>query len=502
MKKNIYKMAMMVTVFSVLEKVFGFIYRIILSRTLGAEALGIYQTALSVFAVLLAVVSSGIPMTISRLTTKYRAENNINAQYSLLSAGLISGLAFAIPIFILLYFGQNWFSFLFTDERCMPIFLILLPSLIFNTIYSAVRGVFWGNKQFVSYCVIDLIEELALMIGGIILVSTASNVFLGAERIAYSVVIAYVLSCTLAVTWYLIKGGKLKSPAHQFGALLAPAIPLTGMRASNSILNMVIFLILPMRLIASHQSSSQAMQEIGVTLGMVLPILSIPATLIGAIALVLVPELSENFYKKEFKLLKENIEKAIKVTTLIACILIPPLFILGEDMGILLFGNQHSGEMIRNSCIILIPTSISMITTGILNSLGYEKKTCLYFFIGAIATLVCIWFLPQFFGIYSLIIGIALSAIISTILNFQLLAKTSQLKLIYFKFIFLTILTILPSILIGYILKICIAKSLPLYLSAFLIGGAILLCQGICCLLFKIIKLQWIQVFLHRKQKN
>ena len=104
MKKNIYKMAMMVTVFSVLEKVFGFIYRIILSRTLGAEALGIYQTALSVFAVLLAVVSSGIPMTISRLTTKYRAENNINAQYSLLSAGLISGLAFAIPIFILLYF--------------------------------------------------------------------------------------------------------------------------------------------------------------------------------------------------------------------------------------------------------------------------------------------------------------------------------------------------------------------------------------------------------------
>ena len=500
MKKNIYKMAMMVTVFSVLEKVFGFVYRIILSRTLGAEALGVYQTALSVFAVLIAVVSSGIPMTISRLTTKYRAENNINAQYSLLSAGLISGLTFAIPIFLLLYFGRNWFSFLFTDERCMPIFLILLPSLIFNTVYSAVRGVFWGNKQFVSYCVIDLIEELSLMVGGIILVSTASNVFVGAERIAYSVLIAYVLSCLLSVVWYFIKGGKLKSPKHQFGPLLSPAIPLTGMRASNSILNMVIFLILPIRLIASNLSSSQAMQEIGVTLGMVLPILSIPATLIGAIALVLVPELSENFYKKEFKLLKENIEKAIKVTTLIACILIPPLFVLGEDIGILLFGNRQSGIMIRNSCIILIPTSISMITTGILNSLGYEKKTCLYFFIGAIATLACIWFLPQFLGVYSLIVGIALSATISTILNFRLLAKTSQMKLVYFKYIFLTILTIIPSILIGYILKMLLIKILPIYIAALLIGSSILLVQGICCLIFKVVKLQWIQVFVHRQK--
>ena len=46
-KSNLYQTAAYVTAFSVAEKFFGFLYRIILSRTLGAEGMGIYQVALS-----------------------------------------------------------------------------------------------------------------------------------------------------------------------------------------------------------------------------------------------------------------------------------------------------------------------------------------------------------------------------------------------------------------------------------------------------------------------
>ena len=60
-RENIYRTAAYVTVFSVAEKFFGFLYRIILSRTLGSEGMGLYQLALSVFAVLVTATSSGIP---------------------------------------------------------------------------------------------------------------------------------------------------------------------------------------------------------------------------------------------------------------------------------------------------------------------------------------------------------------------------------------------------------------------------------------------------------
>ena len=65
----------MVTAFSVCEKFLGFLYRIYLSRAIGAEGVGAYQVALSVFGFLFTLIASGTPITLSRLMTKYRAEN-------------------------------------------------------------------------------------------------------------------------------------------------------------------------------------------------------------------------------------------------------------------------------------------------------------------------------------------------------------------------------------------------------------------------------------------
>ena len=128
-RQNLYRTAAYVTVFSVAEKTFGFIYRIILSRTLGSEGMGIYQIALSVFAVLATAAASGIPLTVSRLITKYRAKNNVAAQQSVVTAALVSALCFSIPVFCILFFGHNAFDFLFSDPRCMASFSIpFIPS--------------------------------------------------------------------------------------------------------------------------------------------------------------------------------------------------------------------------------------------------------------------------------------------------------------------------------------------------------------------------------------
>ena len=74
--QNLYRTAAVVTVFSALEHTLGFLYRIILSRLLGPEGLGIYQVALTVFAVFLTITSSGLPITLSRVISKHRAQGS------------------------------------------------------------------------------------------------------------------------------------------------------------------------------------------------------------------------------------------------------------------------------------------------------------------------------------------------------------------------------------------------------------------------------------------
>lgn len=497
-RENIYRTAAYVTVFSVAEKFFGFLYRIILSRTLGSEGMGLYQLALSVFAVLVTATSSGIPLTVSRLITKHRANGNKRAEQSTITAAVAVTLMFSVPVFAILFFGHDLFDFIFSDPRCMSILLILLPSLTFNSVYSVIRGVLWGNKQFIPYCVIDLIEELVMIAAGILLVTGMTSVFDGAKRVAFAIVISYLVSFSLSTAYFFIKGGRFRNPKRAFKPLLSSAMPITGMRTSSSLINSVIALILPARLIAAGFSSAETMSGIGVMMGMSMPVLSIPSTLIGSLALVMVPELAENFYKNQHKKLKDNIEKALKITSLIACVLIPMLFVLGEDLGKILFDNELSGKIIRRSCLMLLPMSLNMITTSMLNSLGYEKHTCGYFFIGAAATLACTWFLPAYIGIYAQIAGTALSSLICCVLNLRLLAKKSKEKVRFLKHTLISAFTILPVSILGVLLHNVFCSCMPLLFAAISTGTILLAADALFLFALGLAEPKWVKVLVRK----
>ena len=497
-KQNLYRTAAYVTVFSVAEKFFGFLYRVILSRTLGSEGMGIYQLALSVFAVLVTVTSSGIPLTVSRLITKHRTRGDAKAEHSTVTAAIVAVLIFSVPVFSLLFFGHDLFDFIFSDPRCMSLLLILLPALTFNSVYSVIRGALWGNKRFIPYCVIDLIEELCMIAMGVALVTHMTDVFDGAKRIAFAIVFSYLVSFTLSLGYFFIKGGRLANPKSQMRPLLASALPITGMRTSASMINTVISLILPARLIAAGMSSAEAMSGIGVVMGMSMPVLSIPATLIGSLALVMVPELAENFYRGNNKRLRDNIEKALKITSLIACAVIPVLFALGEDLGIFLFKNAQCGKIIRNCCLMLLPMSFSMMTTSILNSIGYEKQTCGYFFIGAAATLLCTWFLPTYIGVYAQIAGMAASALICCVLNLRLIVKKSKEKVCFLKHTLISAVSIVPICVLGILLRNLFTATLPL-LPAILLTGTILLAADLLFLFaLGLAQPGWIKVLVRK----
>ena len=497
-KENLYRTAAYVTVFSVAEKFFGFLYRIILSRTLGSEGMGIYQLALSVFAVLITATSSGIPLTVSRLITKHRTRGNKRAEHATATAAIVAVLVFSVPVFCLLFFGHDLFDFIFSDPRCMSLLMILLPALTFNSVYAVIRGALWGNKRFVPYCVIDLIEELCMIGMGALLVTQMTSVFDGAKRIAFAIVFSYLVSFTLSMVYFFVKGGKLANPRGQMKPLLASALPITGMRTSSSLINTVISLILPARLIAAGMTSSEAMSGIGVVMGMSMPVLSIPATLIGSLALVMVPELAENFYRGNHKKLKDNIEKALKITSLIACAIIPVLFALGKDLGALLFDNELCGQIIRNCCFMLLPTSISMITTSILNSVGYEKQTCGYFFVGAAATLLCTWFLPAYIGVYAQIAGMAASAVISCILNLRLIVKKSKEKVCFLKHTLISAVSILPVCLLGVLLRNLFISVMPLFPAVLLTGAILLAADALFLFALGLAEPRWAKVLVRR----
>lgn len=485
MKANIYKSAAMIAVFSTVEKALSFFYRIVLSRIIGAEGIGIYQICLSVFAVFLTAASSGVPVTVSRLMAKSNAQGDIKGRNAAVTAGIVATLVVTIPVALLLFFGRNLFDFLFANDKSSDIFIILLPGLILTSIYAVIRGSFWGNKQFLPYSIIELLEDAVMVILGCILVYGITDPALGAKRAVIAVLISYVFSFCASLFWYFKKGGRFTNPKRQLKPLFSSSLPITAMRTSTSVLNSAVAVLLPLLLMKTYGlTNSEAVSLYGIAIGMSVPLLFIPSSLIGSISVVIAPELSENFYKNKTDLVKFDIEKSIKAAIFIASVLMPILFVLGDEIGEFLYSNELSGEIVQNSAFILLPMCLSMITTTILNSMNCEKRTLIYFIIGAAAMIVSILALTKFVGVYSYIIGLALSFIITSVLNLKLLKdKCKQIKFIKYTII-ATAISLLGCT-FGSMLDGIISRYLPLFWQIVILAPASVLFTGATCYCFK-----------------
>ena len=456
-QNTVYTTASFVTALSVAERGLGFLYRIVLSRLIGAEGLGLYQVALSLFSLFLTIGTGGIPITVSRMISKSKAERRLYDERSAVSAGCLLSLLLTLPVGILLLCFGGKLTFLFSDERAFPVFRILLIGLCFSSLYAVVRGSFWGNKQFLIPSVLELAEESVMVVVGVLLLQNVSSPSIGAEKAAWAVVISYLFSFTASALCFLFQGGKLASPKKQLKPLFNATLPLTSVRASGALVNSAVTVLLPVMLVRAGLESNQAVALFGVVSGMVLPILFIPSTLIGSLSLVLIPELSEDFYKGNTQRLKKNIEQGLTLSFLIACILIPFFYAVGGDLGMLAFSNTQAGEMIIKSCPLLLPMSLTMISTSILNSMGFEKQTFLFYFVGAAALLLSILILPAFLGVYAYIVGLGLSFFLTALCNLVFLNKQCPIfekraRQVCVHVVFPALLTILPVSIIG---KLC-----------------------------------------------
>ncbi len=494
--RKFFKTVAIVTVFSVCEKFLGFLYRIYLSRAIGAEGIGMYQVALSVFALLLTVCCSGTPITVSRLMTKYKAEGKTDKVHKVITAGLSITLFTAIPLCIAFFLLRNHLGFLFADDRCINIFLVVLPGLIFTSVYAVLRGVFWGNKDFLPYSIIELLEEVCMIVVGIVLISFASDVYQGAFRAGIAVVVSYVFSFTLATLVFFIRKNKLKNPVSELKPLIKSAAPVTAMRTANSLVMSLVSIILPLRLIASGITEAQAMSMFGAAMGQSIPILFIPTTLIGSFTLVLVPEMAENYYRKNYFYLKRDIEKALKFTAMVACVFIPVFTVCGTEIGIVIFDNAESGRYLSASAFLMLFMSISNITTSMLNSIGKENKTLIYFIISSAFMLLCITFLPQVMGIYSLLVGFTFVFGLTSVFNLMLINKECKQKPAYVKFIVTVGLLCVPIIIFGWLLKKLLLPILGTFFTLAVCSMVLVIAMFLLYLCLDVVKIDTFKVKL------
>lgn len=471
--KSLFRTVALITVFSFLTRVSGFIFRIILSRVVGAEGVGLYQVASSVFFVLLTVISSGIPLIISRKSASFSVKKEKKKQGSYLSVALIYTLTLSLILVCVVLLFKGLFSKIFTDQRCYELLLVLLPSLVFSSVYCVFRGSLWGQGNYFALCISEFYEQVVHIIAGVFLIGSSLSAIENAFGISLSMSIACFLSMILVVLLFFYYGGSLSKPKKEYlKPLVKQSTPITVMRVVGSFLQPLIALIIPARLISIGYTSSQALSLYGIAVGMTLPLIYVPTTIIGSLSTALVPDISKAVAQNDKSHIEKRITTSIYFALIISSLFVPLYLGAGEQIGLFLYDNILSGTLLQSASWVLLPLGLTNISSALLNSLGYENRSFVNFFVGAVAMFLALWILPTFVGVNSIIWAMGINYCITAILNLWLLKRKTKLSFKVAYPIIKIILLIIPSSALTAFVVSLSSYAFPLFISL-VIGGVI-----------------------------
>ena len=430
------KAVLITTILSISTRALGLFIKIYLSREIGAEGIGYYQIALSLFFLLCSLVTSGIPLVISR-----KIASEPNKKNKIVFAGLVVSTTLSIFICLIIALTPNIIGQIWGQSSSVPVLFTLLPALVFTAIYVPFRGAFWGNKNFFLLGFTELIEQIIRFVACLIFFNISLSIS-GAEIAGTTYSIACAFSSLIAIIIYFAKGNKIKPSLKEIKPLIIESAPIAILRIGTSVVSLLISIIFPAMLVKTGTSSSDAVAFFGIVTGMALPIVTIPGTIIGSIAVALIPELSG----KQDAFITKQTNLSLSYSIIISFLLFPTLLVLGEPLGLLLFNNTTAGEILKYGSFLLFPLGVSQLSGSILNAIGLEKRGLLNYLISAIVMIASIILLPQLIGVYALVLGFFLMSVISSLLN--LISISKYLSSYSFKVCVLSVLFCIPSCLV------------------------------------------------------
>jgi len=137
-KGSFIKGAAILTAAGLAARVMGFGYRVILTRIIGAEGMGLYQMAYPIYTVLLVVSRSGIPVALAKLIADKIAADKKKEAYKVFKVARKMSFVIGLLISIIMALSAKpLISFLSLDPRSYYAVLAISPAIFIVSIMAS-----------------------------------------------------------------------------------------------------------------------------------------------------------------------------------------------------------------------------------------------------------------------------------------------------------------------------------------------------------------------------
>lgn len=425
-KSKFVKSTLILIIGGMITKILGMVIRIIQTRLLGMEGIGIYSLLNPTFMLLIVISQLGFPIAISKLVAENK-RNNKNLIFSIIPISLILNVIMIILIFLLAPIISNKFLH---EPRTYYAILCMGLVLPFISISSILRGYFFGKERMFPHVISNIFEDIVRII--IIIIFVPLFMTQGIEYAVAFLIISNIISevsSILILLIFLPKNFKitkqdLRPRKSNIKNVLDISIPVTSSRLIGNIGYFFEPILLTTILLKVGYNLDFIVTEYGILNGFVMPILLLPSFFTMAISQALVPVISKSYSNGDIKFCKRKIKQAILFSLLIG-IPITILLMLFPTIPLnFLYNTNHGVSYLIFLAPIFLLQYIQSPLSSSLQALGKAKISMNATLIGTIIRLSSLSILSLFkIGCWGLIIGLSLSVLTTTIYSLKKIRK-------------------------------------------------------------------------------
>lgn len=478
-----------------ISRILGFFYRIYLSRTIGAEGLGIFNMMHPIFGVCFAICAGSIQTAISQIVA-----SNAPKGKSVLKTGLTISLSISVTLVLLIIKGADFLAAaILMEPRCAPMLPILALSVPFSAIHACINGYYYGIKKTGVPAFSQVFEQI-VRIGSIIVIADVmaqSGKAITVSVAVFGLLIGEFASCLYTVLCFNFfpPNTEQEDPSDQktnfnenAGPLMTMAAPLMGNRLVLNLLASAEAIWIPSRLIMFGMANSEAISIYGVLTGMALPFILFPSTITNSMAVLLLPTVAEAQSDGNETKIQNTITMSIRYSLYMGIFCIGIFTLFGSPLGESVYHNSESG-FYMTVLAWLCPFLYLATTMGsILNGLGKTSTTFVHNVIAMLVRLAFVLFgIPQY-GIIAYLWGILTSELVLSLLHLISLRMAISFPWNAWEMIVKPVIVLLIAIGIYYaFFNFCIpALAIPIFAELLVRIGFLSCCYGGILLLIHI----------------
>ncbi len=425
------------TLSNIALQVLGFLYRIILSRLIGAEGMGVFQLVSPYYSIMHALALSGLTLAVNQISAEFHAFGDAHSTRRtvrlcfVLFAALFT--AVAVPTFL---YSEYISVHLLGDERTRTALLIFIPCLLCTGIENIFKNYFFGVNFLKAPIISELTEQSVriLAVAVLLIVFSPENPGDAAALIACGMVISEIVSSSLLSAFYKKCTPRLPHRQHKYTGLyrkiLSVAIPVMLTSLITNLLGSANSVLIPRRLIASGMAHDSALSLFGTLFGMTMPLLTFPIAFIAPLTTVTVPKLSEAVAVRNFTQVRRKAGKAIHATGLLAFPAIAILIPLGSALCTLIYADSSAGAYMLPLCISTLFLYYQITTSAILNGIGMQRHAAVVILAGGLIELFFTWCVGiKGIGIYAFLAGRIVSCALCAGISLLLIVRNLNIRM-------------------------------------------------------------------------